>query len=761
MRRALPLSFAALALAAAGVHAATIMDNQPMLYWDFNNVVLGDGTTPTHFPDLVEELPLFEVGLGSFPTTNPLDGSQAIDFSGGDTSFANSATGKTEFIGPWAMEIDFKLPDVLDYQYIAGCGPNKQHLLWGLGDDQTQIRMFGSPYALGPSGLNDGQWHKLVVANYGNASGTEGYVNKLVYSVDGGALQSWTLNPEGAGNDRCALGLSYITAGAADNNLEPFSGSLDNLAMYNLARSISDWEGDLEAQFDAAVTAIATGQQRLIADVEPPTPPSTPLTNYGWKVLKDNPSYYWSFNEAEITDPAQELVRHRASDDLKPMGNATRTAAVNANLGQAAQFDGNASHFSAVQMSGGDMPGAWAVEFWVYMDDANPYSYLVNFGNPDNHPAVYKMNGKIIPFSLNGQPAEENRPAATPGEWQHVVVSYYGDGTMGVANRMDVALNGVVSTIDDGSFSTVLNMARTVVGAALPSGIDAFTGKIDEVATYDLSGMTEAQIAIKTADLAAHYAAASETAETSLAFVDPAEITYTYNDAPWGQDGSHPFGDGGLTKLTDGTFMSTDLAVSAVFGQNKGGEVVFDLGSARTLDAILIDYVATASAYGSGAPGSISFAFSSDGVTYGTPQDYTPMGGDAVNRWVNQRMVADLGGVDAQFVKMTLTHTLEWTPLDEVWFVEDLGGSTPTLPGDLNADGSVNSADLDLVRGNWGQIVAPNSSGDATGDGFVNSADLDVVRANWGATAAAAVPEPSFFILLAVLAGYGLLARRR
>ena len=32
----------------------------------------------------------------------------------------------------------------------------------------------------------------------------------------------------------------------------------------------------------------------------------------------------------------------------------------------------------------------------------------------------------------------------------------------------------------------------------------------------------------------------------------------------------------------------------------------------------------------------------------------------------------------------------------------ELGNTPDTLPGDLNADGFVNSADLDLVRGNWG-----------------------------------------------------------
>ncbi len=68
----------------------------------------------------------------------------------------------------------------------------------------------------------------------------------------------------------------------------------------------------------------------------------------------------------------------------------------------------------------------------------------------------------------------------------------------------------------------------------------------------------------------------------------------------------------------------------------------------------------------------------------------------------------------------------------------------PTNPdGDLNADGLVGSADLDIVRANWGQSVEPGDllAGDPSGDGTVGSADLDIVRANWGAGVSAAASE--------------------
>ena len=84
---------------------------------------------------------------------------------------------------------------------------------------------------------------------------------------------------------------------------------------------------------------------------------------------------------------------------------------------------------------------------------------------------------------------------------------------------------------------------------------------------------------------------------------------------------------------------------------------------------------------------------------------------------------------------------------------------TPYLPGDLNGDGMVGSADLDLVRGNWGETCTPGdfAFGDATGDGTVNSADLDLVRMNWGrgTPTVATVPEPALAVGILTLLFWG------
>ena len=72
-------------------------------------------------------------------------------------------------------------------------------------------------------------------------------------------------------------------------------------------------------------------------------------------------------------------------------------------------------------------------------------------------------------------------------------------------------------------------------------------------------------------------------------------------------------------------------------------------------------------------------------------------------------------------------------------------GRNVSIEGDLNGDGTVGSADLDIVRSAWGQSVSAGdwNAGDPSGDGVVGSADLDVIRANWGnGSPAAVVPEP-------------------
>ena len=57
--------------------------------------------------------------------------------------------------------------------------------------------------------------------------------------------------------------------------------------------------------------------------------------------------------------------------------------------------------------------------------------------------------------------------------------------------------------------------------------------------------------------------------------------------------------------------------------------------------------------------------------------------------------------------------------------------------GDLNADGSVGSADLSIVLSAWGPCPGNSCGADTNGDGAVNSVDVGTILDRWGACAPA------------------------
>jgi hypothetical protein len=60
----------------------------------------------------------------------------------------------------------------------------------------------------------------------------------------------------------------------------------------------------------------------------------------------------------------------------------------------------------------------------------------------------------------------------------------------------------------------------------------------------------------------------------------------------------------------------------------------------------------------------------------------------------------------------------------EIWGVEP----TPECPEDINGDGVVDTEDLLILLGNWGN----SGEGDIDGSGVVDTADLLALLAAWG-----------------------------
>jgi hypothetical protein len=113
-------------------------------------------------------------------------------------------------------------------------------------------------------------------------------------------------------------------------------------------------------------------------------------------------------------------------------------------------------------------------------------------------------------------------------------------------------------------------------------------------------------------------------------------------------------------------------------------------------------------------------------------------------------------GVDGQGQPIKVRATIGWGQLhlegenaagccDMFSYRLDAYAKLPQF-GDLNKDGYVGIADLNMVLGDFGKDVTPMMGADADWDGFVGIEDLNAVLGNWNAgltgSAPSLVPEP-------------------
>ena len=351
-----------------------------------------------------------------------------------------------------------------------------------------------------------------------------------------------------------------------------------------------------------------------------------------------------------------------------------------------------------------------------------------------------------------------------------------------MADRLEIAVDGVVTSINRSDFSKQIDNRRwLILGAATAAGVDGFNGRIDEFAIYDLSGLSEAEVSAKMVGLAGHYALAADPAETDLAFVDSDQISYTYGSAA--ASSGHPDTSG--SELTDGQFGSTNTSLPPVWTGFQDtdvddgtvqAEVIFDLGASTSLDSIWIDYCAGGKS-GVNAPDWVEISTSADGVNFGntlTFSDFNNASIDAnadgfTDSFYARRLIAEMAGEDASYVRLSFFSDEEWLFLSEIQFVTD-EATTPRIAGDANGDGKVDGSDVTILAGNWqvgvdGSVEATWEMGDFNGDKKVDGSDVTILAGNWqyGVEAAAAsVPEPSTMALL-IAAATALLgfARRR
>jgi len=114
----------------------------------------------------------------------------------------------------------------------------------------------------------------------------------------------------------------------------------------------------------------------------------------------------------------------------------------------------------------------------------------------------------------------------------------------------------------------------------------------------------------------------------------------------------------------------------------------------------------------------------------------------------------DDGDVDVDDQVIHVTTLLEYDLNGD-----DVADGQGTFQADFNTDGSVDLADLTILRTNSGLTGQGFADGDTNCDGTVDLADLTTLRGLSGSSVAG-VPEPTVIGLM-LIGGAGLLAKRR
>lgn len=189
--------------------------------------------------------------------------------------------------------------------------------------------------------------------------------------------------------------------------------------------------------------------------------------------------------------------------------------------------------------------------------------------------------------------------------------------------------------------------------------------------------------------------------------------------------------DGHLILSTEDTSLSGDIDVLGNFSQLSGGKITAKLGPGTSAGEF--DVTGTASLAGE--------------LKVTADVSYTPADGDTFTLIA----ASSRSGYFDTFTSFQVSGQATGLLYDSTSVTVKLG-----LVGDLNDDGFVGIADLNIVLGNWNSNVIAGvwAGGDPSGDGFVGIEDLNAVLGNWNAGTPPSVlvtlPEPASITLLGI-----------
>lgn len=242
---------------------------------------------------------------------------------------------------------------------------------------------------------------------------------------------------------------------------------------------------------------------------------------------------------------AQEIVNGHTSDALIPTGDIIRAShqemGTGLQLGFSGVFNGSGSNrYLASDLSGSIISGANAFELWFQSDTAlqsdPPFQYLAEFGAPPgyNHPGII--------FGYDNQELEIFYGGRTDGlvindtNWHHILIVIYGNGTVGVADKIVAYLDGqIVNGLTDTISEAGIDLSGALsVGGIILNHTEGFDGMIDELAVYDLTHLPdEAAVDSKASDLAQHYLLGYSSSDYTQDILNDGPAMYwNFNEVP-------------------------------------------------------------------------------------------------------------------------------------------------------------------------------------------------------------------------------------
>lgn len=487
---------------AATTYSDAVMADHPVFYWNFDQSEVGAGIAQmADAPAVTADNDLQALGTAGRVTHAATGGglrlgsAAALDGAGYFRAAGALRAGRSQLTDAYAIEMWFRSTSTNSSTYLCNFGSipggdNSPAVIYNFQGPVLELFGGGRTGSLGPV-MEDGNWHHFLAVYYGN--GLDGVAPRTDLYLDG-------VSSTGLDSISRRLSLDGLIAGAGlpDPIANGFTGNIDELAVYDLGQlNLAD-----ETAVETWATSLNSRHRSSAMAVSGP--------GYSSVVKADSPLLYWNFDETDPAAPAVQqmlLTGSAGANELVPDGVPVLITHENAQsgllLGSCAEV-GNGNFFHARPLSPvsglTQLAGPYMVEFWFQSLGGDSPAYFLNFGDytaqRDNSPAVI-YNFDVAPlhlelFSRNGQRTGLGGPTLSNEnpEWHHLVIASYGGNGAGVADRLDFYLDQQPYPML-GPVVQPLSLGGLVAGAALLDGANNFYGRMDELAVYDLSRLTD------------------------------------------------------------------------------------------------------------------------------------------------------------------------------------------------------------------------------------------------------------------------------